>query len=150
MKKLALALVCVLMVGLFTNCGGGNEPQGANLFIEVPVNDGPGYHYQIYSVKFLSPGQHGGSGKNIWHQCLGTTRIGNYDYYMFRAPHKELDIYIEANVDYDGPGINGSDNYANERVRVNLRLNDWARLDTQGTDHNGIMYRAVQGSGPIQ
>lgn len=79
-----------------------------------------------------------------------TTRIGNYDYYMFRAPHKEMDIYIEANVDYDGPGIYNGDHYANERVRVNLRLNDWARLDTKGTDHNGIMYRAVQGSGDIQ
>lgn len=91
------------MVGLFTNCGGGNDPQGANLFIEVPQSDG-----------------------------------------------MQLDIYIEAHYDYYGTAAYYGDHFSNERVSVNLKANDWARLDTEGNDHNGIMYRAVQGSGDIQ
>ena len=149
MKKLALALVCVLMVGLFTNCGGGNEPQGANLFIEVPQSDGIDV-YEIFTVMFLPPGESAGYGKNVWNKCLGITRIGNYDYYMFRAPRKQLDIYIEAHYDYYGTAAYYGDHFSNERVSVNLKANDWARLDTEGNDHNGIQYRAVQGSGPIQ
>lgn len=145
MKKIALALVLVFMVGLFTNCGGGNEPQGANLFIEKPMNL-DGMNYEIYCVKFLSPGENSANGTNVWNKCLGTTTIGGYEFYMFRAPRKELDIWVEASFDYTGGAWSGLP-YATDRTRVNLKVNDWVKLVTN--NHNCVEYRAVDGTGEV-
>lgn len=145
--KILFSLGCILLAVLLCGCEKLGMPQNANLFIEKPIPGVGGTTYGIYSVKFLSPDENGGSGSNSWDKCLGTTTIGGYEFYMFRAPRKELDIYTEATVE---PRTFFNDGYKNNRTRVNLRKNDWAKLIITSSDHNSIEYRCVDGSGEVK
>lgn len=149
--KLLFSLGCILLAVLLCGCEKLGMPQNANLFIEKPSGIGV-FHYEIYCVKFLPPGEDKGYGSNVWDKCLGTTTIDGYEFYMFRAPRKELDIYVEATVEFVGTsGIYNGDGWSNERVRVNLKKNDWAKLiSSDPRDHNGIQYRCVDGSGEVK
>lgn len=147
-KTLLIAFVCTLVLGLFSNCG-DNGPQGANLFIEKSITtENDLYDYTLIMVKYLEPNENAGSGPNIINKCLGTTMIGGYEYYMFRVPRRELDIYIEAQFQFVGEGAAFENSGTrNRRRRVNLKVNDWARLYLP--DHNGHLYEVMDGSGEI-
>lgn len=149
MKKFLLPLLCVLVYFLFLGCSDDNLSQKANLYIEKSQTTAQDFFdYELYMVKYLEPGENAGSGPNIFSKCLGTTVIDGYEFYMFRVPRRELDIYVEASVTFVGTGAYVAGDYSNNRSRVNLKVNDWAKLVL--SDHNGVQYHVIDGSGDVQ
>ncbi|MCQ2345575.1 MAG: hypothetical protein MJZ82_02275 [Paludibacteraceae bacterium] len=137
-KHLFLVLASALMF-CFTSCGNEPDAGGANLFIQKSSLD----EYALYCVKFLSPGDNASNGTNVYGKCLGIQTIGGKEFYAFKAPRKELDIYVEAYA----PGAYGG--FTNDRESVNLKINDWAKLVYWTEPGYGCDYRVMDGSGPV-
>lgn len=160
MKKLALAFVCVLMVGLFSNCGGGNDPQGANLFIEKPLNAiNDNYEFNIKEVICQVAYEASKNEENILEKNLGTVTINGYDYFMFRVPKNRRIVSLVIQSYYfraDGHGT--EDGERETHVQIDLKKYDWAKLnivertdpDGSTTYHNGYVYEVEQGNGPVR
>lgn len=128
-------LAMVLPILCFANCG-DDDPSEANLYIEKCSSEGS----EFYTVKALSPGQNAGYGKNIFGENLGTVELGGKTYYAFKVKRKEYDIYVEWN-----PGKSLAGDFQNDRVSVNLKINDWVKLSFRDAGN----YRAFDGTGKV-
>lgn len=130
--RLSVSLAALVML---TNCG--DDVEDANLYIQYRASE----KYQIYVVKALEPNQNASNGKNILGENLGIVNIGGKDFYAFKLKRKEYDIYTEwySPGDYSG--------FSNDRERVNLKVNDWAKLVLWGSEVSD--YRVLDGTGEV-
>lgn len=130
--RLSVSLAALVML---TNCG--DDVEDANLYIQYRASE----KYQIYVVKALEPNQNASNGKNILGENLGIVNIGGKDFYAFKLKRKEYDIYTE----WYFPGSYSG--FTNDRERVNLKVNDWAKLVFWGSEVDD--YRVLDGTGEV-
>lgn len=137
MKRLLIICAIVIAALLVAACEKDSAPGRENLFIEVPDYDDD----YVYMIKLLEPEEHAGSGKNIFRKDLPIREIGGCKFYAIRAPRKEYDVYIETKITSIWV------DYVNDRKRVNLKVNDWAKLYFTGTKTS--KYEVLDGSGEV-